>query len=608
MILGTEKEDGAPLWLEINGVACALNDWHAILLTQDVTDRMLMKIENDYYLKKINQHSLEQETMLWLTVSLREAKTRIQAQDMVVKLIVDTYPVDTAAVFQFTGQSFTQPILAGLDTIKISEIEKTACKLFRDVLDTGTPRLLHTHEEIDNVFSQKGNAESGLESCIIFPIFSGTQKIGILLAGNQKSALPFDDLITPLAAMAEIMGVTLQRMGNLESMKEMISRRTLELSTLYNVIAVSGVQKTLAEKLEISISEVMQVLACNYGGIFFLNENRNRLKMVAGTLGSGEIQRFIESSPLENLWEGRVVQQAESVIIPNILENPYYQLTSEYHEFPNHVFIGVPILLHEQVYGLVSVFREGAQIFNVEEITFLNALVNHIGVMIENHNLIEEAEQATLKEERNRISHQMHDSVTQTLYSAVLFANAGQDLIRNNKLEQVNEVLNQLSQLTKQALNEMRLMLFEMRPPDLAKDGLIIALRKRLDLVEKRASIQTKFVINQTFPVSSMIEDVLYWVVIEALNNITRHAKATEISLEFYVDSTALTLSICDNGVGFDPLAENNHGGHGLVNMQERMQKISGTLGITSNNGEGTIILIKVPNGSSQMVAREGIL
>jgi signal transduction histidine kinase len=594
VILGTKKEDDSPLWLEISGVACSFQDWRTILLTQDITDRMLMEIENDFYHKKINQHSLDQETMLCLTVSLREAKTRIEAQEIVANLIVETYDIDAAVIFQTAGQSFSPPVLAG-QGFSVMNSGNRSIKIFTDVMETGMPRILDTQEEINECFSKNIQFEPGLDSCIILPILSGDLKMGVMLVGKRGSSLPFDDLITSLGAMAEIIAVTLQRMGNLESMKQMISRRTLELSTLYNVIAVTGVQKALSEKMELSIAEVMHVLGCDYGGIFFLDEHRDRLKMVAGSMGRVEIQQYIESSPLENLWEGRVIQQAEPIIVPNISDNPYFQITSEYYEFPNHVFIGVPIFLHGSVYGLVSVFREGAQIFNLEEITFLNALVNHIGVMIENHKLIEAAELTGLKEERIRLSRQMHDSVTQTLYSAVLFANAGQDLIQENKLEQVKEVLSRLSQLTKQALNEMRLMIFEMRPPDLEQDGLVNTLRKRLEMVEKRASIQTKFSINKKIRLEPQIEEVLYWVVIEALNNITRHARADEILVDFYVDSTALALTIKDNGVGFDPSDGNNQGGQGLTNMRERMQKINGTLEITSNNGTGTTIEAIVP-------------
>jgi PAS domain S-box-containing protein len=600
VILGTKKEDESPLWLEVSGVACSFQDWHTILLTQDITERMKMEIENDFYQQKINRHSLDQETMLWLTVSLREAKTLIEAQEMVVNLIVDTYNVEMAVIFETDGKSLLSPVAAGIGFSAFVDSSERDFHLFQDVLETGRPRRLSSLQEIESALSKSIKIEPALVSCIILPIISGEMKLGVLLVGNHNCILPIDDLIVSLAAVAEIIAITLQRMGNLESMKQMISRRTMELSTLYNVIAVSDVQKVLSEKLEMSIAEVMQVLGCDYGGIFFLDENRNRLKMVAGTMGRIEIKQFIENSPLENLWEGRVIQQAEPVIIPNISDNPYYQSTSEYHEFPNHVFIGVPILLHGSVYGLVSVFREGPQIFNLDEITFLNALVNHIGVMIENHKLIEEAEQAGLKEERIRLARQMHDSVTQTLYSAVLFANAGQDLLQENKLEQLKEVLFRLSQLSKQALNEMRLMIFEMRPPDLEQDGLVTALRKRLEMVEKRASIQTKLSINQTIQLEPRIEEVLYWVVIEALNNITRHAHASEILVEFYVDSTALTLSIKDNGVGFDPMDENNLGGQGLANMRERMQKINGSLEIFSNNGRGTTIFVTLPYAFNQ--------
>jgi PAS domain S-box-containing protein len=605
VIMGTNKNDGSSLWLEVNGISSSLPDWNTILLTRDITERMQMQLTNEAYLEKLNQNRQYQEMILWLTTALREAKSRVEAQEIVVNLIVQTYSVHVAAIFQVDGQAFLHPVLAGEPVSSLVDHSAYYDLLFKEELDTGQFRIFHTRKEILAAVQGDQLFEPAMDSCLLLPILCGDEKIGVLVVGNQKQALPVDDLLMALPAMAEIIGVTLQRMGNVDAMRELISRRTLELSTLYNVIAVSGVQKSLNEKLDLSMKEVLLTFGCSYGGIFFLDDQRTHLKMVAGTLGSQEVQTLIETTPLENLWEGQVIQQAEPVIIPSSSETPNLQKTSEYAEFPNHIFIGVPIIFHGSVFGLVTVLREGQQLFNLEEITFLNALVNHIGVMIENHKLLEEVEQSALKEERTRISRQMHDSVTQTLYSAVLFANAGQDLIKENRIEQVTEVMSRLAQLTKQALNEMRLMLFEMRPPDLEQDGLVAALRKRLDMVENRAAIQTRFVVDSIPRLEPAQEEALYWIAIEALNNITRHAKAAEIGLELKVDAGSTTLSIKDNGIGFDDPMQLHHGGQGLQNMRERVQKINGNLEIKSRSGDGTLIIATVPN-THHLIANDG--
>jgi PAS domain S-box-containing protein len=595
VVMGMDKEDGQRLWLEVNGVSCEMDDWHTLLLTADITDRMKMQFENEFYIAKVNQHNRHQEIMLAITLKLREARTRIEAQQIIVDLIILEYGLDAAAIISFDNLNEPTPIHSGNWPLEFLKELLNQLEPLQEKLEAGDPITLFSDTLIEGTTPGHLEMDSTLGVCIAIPILAGKTNIGILLIGNQSNHAINGEVIPMLVAVAEIIGVTLQRMGNVESMKDLISRRTLELSTLYNVISVSEVEKDLSKKLELSMNEVLHALDCHYGAIFFLHENNTHLKMMAGDLGSQEVRDWIESSPIDSLWEGQVIHQAEPVIVPDISINPQFAHMVEQESLTNYILIGVPILIRGEVFGIVSILRQGKKIFNVEEITFINALVNHIGVMIENHQLMDETERNALKEERTRISREMHDSVTQTLYSAVLFANAGLDLVEQSNYQQVQSTMSRLAELTQQALNETRLMIFDMRPPELEFSGLVHAIQKRLEMVEKRISIHPKFSHNQDIRFDMMKEETMYWVAMEALNNICRHSNATEIEVKLVFKPKQIQLSIIDNGIGFNTKKAEDDGGFGIQNIHSRLKKYDGQLDIQSIPGRGTTVSARMP-------------
>ena len=241
--------------------------------------------------------------------------------------------------------------------------------------------------------------------------------------------------------------------------------------------------------------------------------------------------------------------------------------------------------------------------FDIEEITFISALANHIGVIIENNRLIDQIEKTALIEERSRLARELHDSVTQTLYSAAFFAEAGLDMAEQDNMEQVKENLAKLSQISQQALKEMRLLIYQLRPEILEKQGLFTAIQQRLELVENKIGIKTEFFTNTTSRMSRQIEDALYWTSVEALNNIVKHARADTIELRVMVEPRQVILSIVDNGIGFEPNSQSNSHGMGIANIKERIKKIGGRLEIKSGAGKGTCLTARCPLDSETIRA-----
>jgi len=204
-----------------------------------------------------------------------------------------------------------------------------------------------------------------------------------------------------------------------------------------------------------------------------------------------------------------------------------------------------------------------------------------------------EMEQAILAE-RNRLASDLHDSVTQGLYGIVLHAGAAVGQITSGEINKAATYLEEIKEAGKEGLAEMRLLIYELRPPILVEEGLVAALESRLYAVEKRAglSVKLKSEIDTRLPLE--VEESLYRVTQEALNNALKYAQAQHVLVSLGQKGKIVTLKITDDGCGFDINSARRGGGMGLLNMETRAQKIGGRMEIESNPGSGTIILIEV--------------
>jgi signal transduction histidine kinase len=158
----------------------------------------------------------------------------------------------------------------------------------------------------------------------------------------------------------------------------------------------------------------------------------------------------------------------------------------------------------------------------------------------------------------------------------------------------VAELLQQLQNTAQEALTEMRLLIYELRPPVLEEEGLVAALQARLDAVEARVGLETEFGAVGDIRLSPEVEEGLYRIAQEALNNAVKHAGARNIRVHLRQDVRSVALEIADDGVGLDPAAARKRGGLGLRAMEERATELGGRLTVKSGPGEGTRVLVEV--------------
>jgi PAS domain S-box-containing protein len=201
-------------------------------------------------------------------------------------------------------------------------------------------------------------------------------------------------------------------------------------------------------------------------------------------------------------------------------------------------------------------------------------------------------------EERQRLARDLHDSVTQGLYGLNLYAEATARLLSTGNVEMAATQLREMRDTAQEALREMRLLIYELRPPVLEEEGLVAALQNRLEAVEERAGLETTFKVEGDGRLPPAIEEGLYRIAQEALNNALRHAHAHRISMYLRQVEPTVILEITDDGVGFDPSTTQERGGLGLRGMEERVEGLSGSLSIDSAPGAGTRVKVTIPVNS----------
>jgi two-component system sensor histidine kinase ChiS len=195
-------------------------------------------------------------------------------------------------------------------------------------------------------------------------------------------------------------------------------------------------------------------------------------------------------------------------------------------------------------------------------------------------------------EERNRLARELHDSVTQALYGVTLYSEAAAGHLAQGHTERAADHLRELQGTAQEALAEMRLLIFELRPPILEELGLVAALQARLQAVEGRAGLRTEFRTNLEGRLPPDLEEGLYRLAQEALNNALKHAQAEHIRVQLRKDGAGVMLEIVDDGAGFDPSTAGERGGMGLSAMAERAAELGARLEIESEAGRGTRVAV----------------
>jgi signal transduction histidine kinase len=259
-------------------------------------------------------------------------------------------------------------------------------------------------------------------------------------------------------------------------------------------------------------------------------------------------------------------------------------------------FLGVPIVSKGEIIGAfyLTEKQDGAQ-FSETDQHFIEMLAAHAAIAIENTRLFERDRELSVIEERNRLARDLHDSVTQTLFSVVLTAEAATTLLDRDTAA-ARAQLERLQSLSRDALQEMRSLIFELRSADLAADGLVATLRKHCEILSRVRKIEIDVSVEDERALPADVERELFRIAQEAVNNALKHAAARRIDVRLLMAPPLVTLIVRDDGRGFDPDAAHIQSKRlGLTSMRERAEALGARLTVESAPGAGTTVRAEVP-------------
>ena len=256
----------------------------------------------------------------------------------------------------------------------------------------------------------------------------------------------------------------------------------------------------------------------------------------------------------------------------------------------------VPVIVKDEAHGAITFYYHEPHSFSEEEFRLALSVADQAALALENARLRAQAKESAAMDERSRLARELHDSVTQSLYSVTMYTEAAARLLPSGHGAAAQH-LRDARDTAQEALREMRLMIYQLRPPVLEKGGLAVALQVRLDAVERRGGIHAELTVEGEDRLPPAVQAELHQIAQEALNNALKHAHAHQVQVHLLFGDAVTQLKVQDDGLGFDLAAARAGGGQGLSGMVERAEKIGARLEIDTAPGRGTKVAVKVPTG-----------
>ncbi|MGY4707275.1 PAS domain S-box protein [Candidatus Bipolaricaulota sp. J31] len=383
------------------------------------------------------------------------------------------------------------------------------------------------------------------------------------------------------------------------TLEQRVEERTWELRTLLEVAKAASGSLELPQVLRRVARGLASAVGVRHCGIYLVDEERGLLVPAEGAnpeaLGPGVSTAFRARplDPARDPFTREVLEKKAPVVCQDAAADP--RTDKEVVRLLGlKSILAVPFVVKGRVVAvaMLATFDE-PYAFTEEQIELAQGIAGTVALAIENARLYGQVREKAAFEERARLARELHDSVTQSLYSMTLFAEAARRQADAGKLDTVREHLEELGEAARQALKEMRLLVYQLRPAALEREGLVGALRARLEAVERRAGVEAALTVEGEGELPREVEEGLYRIAQEALNNALKHAHAASVVVTLRLGEDCVELEVRDDGRGFVP--GDATAGMGLANMRERARTLGGTVEIASAPGKGTAVRVRVP-------------
>jgi signal transduction histidine kinase len=369
-----------------------------------------------------------------------------------------------------------------------------------------------------------------------------------------------------------------------QGLEQRVQERTHELSTVLDVSRRIGSTLALDPLLGLILTEIKPVLDYTSAHIFRLDET-GRLIQASAVEGAQPAVGKPASFGLDERLQSQVIQSLQPVID--------WDWTAD-EAYPDKMcWMGVPLVIKDRATGMLAFVHQDPHHYREEDARLALTFAQQVAVAIENARLYEQAGQLAVLEERQRLARELHDSVSQVLYSIGLGVKTARAALEQDP-SQISDALDYVNWLAEAGQVEMRSLIFELRPESLRTDGLVAALEKQAAVLHARhkIAVQADFCPEPDVPLA--VKEILYRISQEVVHNIVKHAHATQVTLGLECSESQICLEVIDNGIGFDP--HSAFPGHiGLKSMRERAVQCQGRIQIDSAPERGTKVQFVIP-------------
>jgi signal transduction histidine kinase len=379
-----------------------------------------------------------------------------------------------------------------------------------------------------------------------------------------------------------------------------------ELHLLYQVgqsLAINLDLPSLLEEIKRQVPEVMDAERCS---IMLLDEQTRDLILHAIDTHSGEAKEF--RIPTDRGIAGWVATNGIGQIVNDVEADPrWFDGVARDVDFVTRSILCAPMRRGERTVGVMQALnKRSGEPFTDQDLRLLTTLANQAAIAVENARLVRDLKSERDKllakeaEVRAAIARDLHDGPTQSVAAIAMNIEFIKKLLRAMP-ERVESELNVLSELVQKTSQDIRTLLFELRPLGLETQGLLSTLQQYVSRFRDPLSgLRLRLEAPPSIPrVPVEVEAALFIIIQEAINNARKHSRAPEVAIYLYVEEGQLVASVSDRGRGFNLAAVessyNTRGSLGLLNMRERARLAGGDCRIRSSEGEGTTVEVRVP-------------
>jgi signal transduction histidine kinase len=405
--------------------------------------------------------------------------------------------------------------------------------------------------------------------------WAGTQEFHRL---NQLLETLEDKVADRTGRLAETVKALERRLGEFEAM-DAVNRSMVEAIHPDEVLSVIAEQS-------------VRVTGGTSALVLLLSDDGTR-HYIRAAYGETMVPYIGVDLPVAISLAGEVIRTGEVLVSADPPNDPWLNQHLVKAGHWRHV-IEAPLRAKDKALGVLVAATSTEEGFDEQHIRMLSLFGNQAGLFLENSSLHEKEREVAVLEERNRLARELHDSVTQVLFSLTLNLEAAGGLV-SKKPEKAASLITRSGEMAAEALAEMRSLIFELRPAALQEKGLAMALTNHINLFRRRTNIEVGLTIEGEERLPPDVEFCLYRIAQESLNNASKHAQARQVSVVYSVHPGLARLVVQDDGVGFDPSAGAGGQSFGMIGMKERLAAFGGTLRVVSEPMRGTRVEASIP-------------